>query len=908
MYQREAYLTNLVSVPTTNAAMSPENSSSSSYMNSNLSAPGNGSVRSIAFPSPVSTDHLQQLHNIPDTWLNPSQGPPIAHQQNSWESLTNQPYFPHPSRQSPTSRLSKIRRNHLLYLGYKRSGSSSGKSGFRGLREDAEDNCGVSSNDNVSPSGDPVNLMDGINGTAASAAVATKRCRVCGDRAVNHNFGQLTCESCKAFFRRNAHKDLTCTSKSGEHVVSPSTRRECPACRLKRCFLIGMRPDLIQVRKKDGTKPRWLDKYPAAAQVHEHVTRKDVPKLSRSQQNSSPGDARSNRDAYSLPYPLYTEASHTMLKSGRSFDSYPGDPNFVMAASHHAQNSSEGIYEENGQNITGMLTGVMDNLSSPQYRLTDEAVRYKTSPWSQGQSTSNSSWSQASAPNYQAGNSATPVQAGDTFLFEGFSADPNCQRHPPLHYHQTSLLANIPLTQERPNFVPSACLDAYVGSIHASNAESRSGTSSGSTTSPSVASSSVLTNFGSGGSDSTMQGNFDPGSWKAVTSEWTQLTEGDSGSVYLQSLSPLRSQMCVSVKAEQRQPLISPTEGEQLFQRLSFSWKSAWREGIFPNPSNLRLHLDFDSLSPEESEDWLLTLSNLWSDLLLRRVADFASGLFLPSQTDPFSDLQVSPALLAWIFRHRLVNCVPVILARALLRSTDMNCSSSSQNEIQDGGGSSPRSPRDLESTLLHSNGSRNCTLSVVFQVTPNNQVYINLSRLNAKLVEGHAKTAYPMLQYLDAYISELNKFLTDQILLLGAFMAVKLTEPPSQEELLQNSLSDVDLQQMHSFYTKFVYLFGVAADHVASIIVKTEPGESIQTRAKAMNDADCRRNKLPDFLNWGRQFDENMKSLLYDIWNVSRQQPQTFISPGLAALFGDAGRLGQILSATDSREYQEAM
>ncbi|RTG84473.1 uncharacterized protein DC041_0009485 [Schistosoma bovis] len=33
-----------------------------------------------------------------------------------------------------------------------------------------------------------------------------KKCKVCGDRAVNHNFGQLTCESCKAFFRRNAHK------------------------------------------------------------------------------------------------------------------------------------------------------------------------------------------------------------------------------------------------------------------------------------------------------------------------------------------------------------------------------------------------------------------------------------------------------------------------------------------------------------------------------------------------------------------------------------------------------------------------------------------------------------------------------------------------------------------------------
>ncbi|KAA0186854.1 Nuclear hormone receptor family member nhr-48 [Fasciolopsis buskii] len=33
-----------------------------------------------------------------------------------------------------------------------------------------------------------------------------KLCKVCNDRAVNHNFGQLTCESCKAFFRRNAHK------------------------------------------------------------------------------------------------------------------------------------------------------------------------------------------------------------------------------------------------------------------------------------------------------------------------------------------------------------------------------------------------------------------------------------------------------------------------------------------------------------------------------------------------------------------------------------------------------------------------------------------------------------------------------------------------------------------------------
>jgi ribosomal protein L37AE/L43A len=33
-----------------------------------------------------------------------------------------------------------------------------------------------------------------------------KTCRVCGDTALNMNFGAVSCESCKAFFRRNALK------------------------------------------------------------------------------------------------------------------------------------------------------------------------------------------------------------------------------------------------------------------------------------------------------------------------------------------------------------------------------------------------------------------------------------------------------------------------------------------------------------------------------------------------------------------------------------------------------------------------------------------------------------------------------------------------------------------------------
>jgi ribosomal protein L37E len=36
---------------------------------------------------------------------------------------------------------------------------------------------------------------------------ATKICRVCGDKAYSYNFNVITCESCKAFFRRNANKE-----------------------------------------------------------------------------------------------------------------------------------------------------------------------------------------------------------------------------------------------------------------------------------------------------------------------------------------------------------------------------------------------------------------------------------------------------------------------------------------------------------------------------------------------------------------------------------------------------------------------------------------------------------------------------------------------------------------------------
>lgn len=50
-----------------------------------------------------------------------------------------------------------------------------------------------------------------------------KICGVCGDRAIGFNFDAISCESCKAFFRRNAPKGLVSETKLFCAVMSPLT-------------------------------------------------------------------------------------------------------------------------------------------------------------------------------------------------------------------------------------------------------------------------------------------------------------------------------------------------------------------------------------------------------------------------------------------------------------------------------------------------------------------------------------------------------------------------------------------------------------------------------------------------------------------------------------------------------------
>ena len=90
--------------------------------------------------------------------------------------------------------------------------------------------------------------------------VDLKVCGVCGDKALGYNFNAVTCESCKAFFRRNAlaKKDFRCPFNE-QCQITTVTRRFCQKCRLEKCFSIGMRKDYIMSEQDKVLKRQKIE-------------------------------------------------------------------------------------------------------------------------------------------------------------------------------------------------------------------------------------------------------------------------------------------------------------------------------------------------------------------------------------------------------------------------------------------------------------------------------------------------------------------------------------------------------------------------------------------------------------------------------------------------------------------------
>ncbi|XP_061072775.1 progesterone receptor [Conger conger] len=71
--------------------------------------------------------------------------------------------------------------------------------------------------------------------------LSQKICLICGDEASGCHYGVLTCGSCKVFYKRavEGHHNYLCAGRN-DCIVDKIRRKNCPACRLRKCYQAGM--------------------------------------------------------------------------------------------------------------------------------------------------------------------------------------------------------------------------------------------------------------------------------------------------------------------------------------------------------------------------------------------------------------------------------------------------------------------------------------------------------------------------------------------------------------------------------------------------------------------------------------------------------------------------------------------
>lgn len=116
-------------------------------------------------------------------------------------------------------------------------------------------------------------------------------------KALGYNFNAITCESCKAFFRRNAltKKSFTCPF-NGNCEISTVTRRFCQKCRLKKCFDIGMKKENIMSEEDKKVKRKKIE-LNRAKRKHS-VNSPDDDHIKRECQDSMDGNSISSMEGH----------------------------------------------------------------------------------------------------------------------------------------------------------------------------------------------------------------------------------------------------------------------------------------------------------------------------------------------------------------------------------------------------------------------------------------------------------------------------------------------------------------------------------------------------------------------------------------------------------------------------------
>nr|WEQ89986.1 androgen receptor alpha [Apteronotus albifrons] len=112
---------------------------------------------------------------------------------------------------------------------------------------------------------------------------ALRICQICGEQASGCHYGALTCASCKVFFKRAAEgkQKFLCAGRN-DCTIDKLRRRNCPSCRLTRCFESGMS---LRARKLGKIKQATPEKSDPVWMIRASAARSVSPTLALQDQN-----------------------------------------------------------------------------------------------------------------------------------------------------------------------------------------------------------------------------------------------------------------------------------------------------------------------------------------------------------------------------------------------------------------------------------------------------------------------------------------------------------------------------------------------------------------------------------------------------------------------------------------------
>lgn len=94
--------------------------------------------------------------------------------------------------------------------------------------------------------------MDTRSPTPIELLVQTEQCVVCGDSADGFHYGVRSCRGCNAFFRRAVTFNMSFTCRrGGQCPVDKNARCACRACRLAKCYSVGMDRKAVQPKREN---------------------------------------------------------------------------------------------------------------------------------------------------------------------------------------------------------------------------------------------------------------------------------------------------------------------------------------------------------------------------------------------------------------------------------------------------------------------------------------------------------------------------------------------------------------------------------------------------------------------------------------------------------------------------------